>query len=192
MISCSWTIPKKIEETALHIAVENKYSKIVEILLDYHSVDVNIRTMHDNDGSIEQKTALHIAIEKNNLEIIKLLLECKMIDVNIKSYNSDSYEQKTALYVAVENENREITELLLMNDNIDPNIKSKSTVVIDKNKVKVKEPALFAAVRKENIDIINLLLKCKEINLDATNEKGKKAIETTANTKIKKLLIGHH
>lgn len=142
---------------------------------------------------IYEMTALHIALEKDNLEIIKTLLSCQNIDVNIKynlekhskfadmTYKAN--EEKTSLCMAIEKENIEAVRLLLSFKNINVNtpLKRKSEsyrkedqLVVEKEwwwsdeyfgKLEIKEEKtpLFISVEKGNLEIVKLLLPCKDI-----------------------------
>ena len=75
-----------IEKTALHIAIENGHTEIVQLLLSNPKININIKLkVYRNDCIIEEKTALFIAIENENIEIIKMLLSKSDIDINCMS-----------------------------------------------------------------------------------------------------------
>lgn len=66
-------------------------------------------------------------------------------------------------------ENKELVKLLLLNKGIDVNAMSKKC---DYYYVKYNETPLQAAIKKNNIDIVNLLLSNEEINFYIKNEYG--------------------
>ncbi|KAK8887436.1 hypothetical protein M9Y10_038480 [Tritrichomonas musculus] len=85
----------KIEKkTALHIAVQNCDTKIVQLLLADPKRDANTKYSLQKDQTYIQikkkkkktfeQTALHIAVEKQNAEIVQLLLSMSDTDVNAK------------------------------------------------------------------------------------------------------------
>ena len=49
---------------------------------------------------------------------------------------------------------------------------------------------MHLAVKKNNLEVIQLLLKNEEININIKDKQGKKPIDYTKNNKIKKLLKG--
>ena len=53
-------------------------------------------------------------------------------------------------------------------------------------------PALHFAVKKGNIEIINLLVSNANIDFEVTDKQGKRPIDITNNDTIKPLLIKHH
>ena len=102
-------------------------------------------------------TALNAATKESNIDIVKLLLSYKNIDVNRP--NIFEYEKykivKNALFIAVEVENVDIINILLEHG-VDINFLN-----IDHDREKT---ALEMAAEKGNHQIIELLLKCKNIN----------------------------
>ena len=50
---------------------------------------------------------------------------------------------------------------------------------------------LIEASRKDRTDICKMLVTHKDIDLDATNNDGKRAIDCTSKVAIKKILVGH-
>lgn len=70
----------KEKNTALQLAVKNKYLPAIESLLEYGaSISATNKTYHSYDGRVE--APLHIAVKENDLDIVKLLLSTR-IDVN--------------------------------------------------------------------------------------------------------------
>jgi ankyrin repeat protein len=89
-------------KTALHLAIEYEYPKIVEILAAAIETDLN---RPNNNGA----TPLIIAILNGHLEIVKILLGLGA-DVNAKDSNG-----RTAFYLASETGHTEIVQLLEKN-----------------------------------------------------------------------------
>ena len=111
-----------------------------------------------------------MAVEKGEIEIVKLFLQNKDLDINfvIKRFSyGKSYDTYTALYKAIIIKNNTLAKLLLSNDKIDPSIPYKS-VSVYKNKKKIDSSItpFFAAVENHNIEIINILLSNKNIDID--------------------------
>lgn len=87
-------------KTALHIAIEKGNRKIVKLLLENESIDVNIKSKAEHKRKflkekvaniiilVEQKTGLHLAIEKAEKEIVDILLLNRNIDANM-NYQSE-------------------------------------------------------------------------------------------------------
>lgn len=85
----------------MYLAVDLGNIKIVQLLIDYEKIDVNIKSTHyeflfekfidvENQQNKENsmnsdyiETALHNAVRKGNVDIIKLLLGNKNVDVNV-------------------------------------------------------------------------------------------------------------
>ncbi|KAK8899206.1 hypothetical protein M9Y10_001510 [Tritrichomonas musculus] len=183
----------KCKKAALHIAVQKKLFKYVELLLSNPRTDVNIlcesfkeywssgSTDYEADfndvdfyyinpkDDIEMSSAaLHMAVDNNDTEIVKLLLSHPNIDVNILSKSKNVSE--TALHRAVYKGNEEIIELLLSHPKIDVNIPTKDS----KSYTNGNKTALHIAYQKEKTKIIKLLLQRNDINVDALDNNQKK------------------
>ncbi|MBN1797398.1 MAG: ankyrin repeat domain-containing protein [Spirochaetales bacterium] len=89
----------KVENNALHIAIEYGYTEIAKYLIE-NDVDIN---SPDKDARVP----LYYAIRKNNGELISLLLKHR---ASIKTQNSD---ENDFLHLAVLNGNRTLIVLLL-------------------------------------------------------------------------------
>lgn len=71
------------EKTALHIAIENGHTEIVQFLISNPNIDINLKQkLYNNDCIMEEHTPLYIAIENEKTEIIKILLSHSDIDIN--------------------------------------------------------------------------------------------------------------
>lgn len=136
----------------LNIAIKNSNLDIVQSLLKHHDIDVNAKEKHISQKSNEkkegnEKNALLIAIQKDNLDVVKLLL----LNPNIKVNEICTNFLKETLYdlVSIPNEpNRlDIFDLYKTEEN----------------------SALHLAIIKGNIEIINLLLSHKEIDVNIIN-----------------------
>lgn len=93
--------------TPLIIASQEGYIKMVEFLLNYPEIDVNLNTNHGG-------TALIMACMTNQIEVVKLLLNHPNIDVNVATDRG-----ATALILACFQGHRDIVELLLKRSEID-------------------------------------------------------------------------
>ena len=133
--------------TPLTYAVEELKINLVKALLEDKKVDVNLP---DKNGV----TALIKAAQKDSVEIIKLLLEA---EANVNA--ADKYGN-TALSVICNSNGYNDSKIaeLLMNANADPNIFNSSG-----------QTALMVSVLRKNIDIIEILLKFENIDLDLQN-----------------------
>lgn len=67
---------------ALHDAVKNGDTEIVQVLVDFASTDINITT---NNRRRTCDTALHLAVGVRNLDIVKVLVRCERTDVSLKN-----------------------------------------------------------------------------------------------------------
>ena len=164
---------------ALHLAVENGHSQVVEILLEAGidaDADAN-KVVDDQDIDQEdfdgKRTALHLAACFGHPEVVKLLLEAKA-DVE----GSDKYG-RTALHLAAEKGNSDVVQLLLRaGSNKDAAQLSGKT-------------ALHWAAEKGHWDIVKILLEAGA-NKDATEHLRKTALHRAAqngHSEVVKLLL---
>ncbi len=146
---------KKI--STLNFAYEKDNKEIVKFLLKNSNIDANSTTeiyynkhysrkysyQHDNlkKEKIYSKTLLQLAIEKKDIEIIKLLVLNSSIDPNIQSI--DSYKLTNFF-----RRGSKIREWTINEEKTD------------------KKTALNMAVEYNNIDLVKLLLSCKNINVN--------------------------
>lgn len=166
----------KSEKTALFLAVEKGYSKIVQLLINHKDIDANEENIEENEKEGKKKlTALHLAVENEQIEIIKLLLSLNNIDVNPIEYDQicfDEHYEKTPLSIAVEKENLEIVQLLLSKNYINPNIiYNFYYYIIVMDGINHEKPItqitpLQSAIIKENKAIIQALLNSKKIDIN--------------------------
>lgn len=77
----------KRKEAALHIAIRKQYYKIIDILLNNESIDVNDLSIKEYrfykyERTKQMKSPLFLAIEKDDSKTVLLLLEKNNIDIN--------------------------------------------------------------------------------------------------------------
>lgn len=143
-------ILNEYHKTPLIIASELGYLEIMHILLSQGKADINqiFYSIECESGGCEyysrtanriEKTVLYLAIENNNLDIVKICLEQPNIDVNIPFLVKD------------------LTEL---------RIHKLSDYFDEPCPIKVKFSPLHLAVSMSNSDIIGLLLKHPNIDIN--------------------------
>ena len=158
-------------------------SRIVKLLLEQYDDIIDV-----NGYSNGCYTPLIDAIRNSRIEIVKILLHRKDILVNKPSSGSQNDQQNTPLHYAVNN-NSEILRLLLKRDDIDVNISNDdsdtplhycirySRIIanikeillhksIDLNKTSKGKSPLMIALNCGSIEITNLLLFQKGIQID--------------------------
>lgn len=121
----------------MYLAVRGGHLHSLEVLLSHEKVNPN------------KKFPLMAAVEKGSVELVKMLLLCTRINVNQHRHNSP----RTALVAAVVRKDFEIVRLLLKHETdtkVDPNL----------------EQPLVKAVKKESVQIVEMLLACPRINVN--------------------------
>ncbi|KAK8849908.1 hypothetical protein M9Y10_018497 [Tritrichomonas musculus] len=197
---------KEIEKTALHMAIENDNIELLKLLLSNEKLDLNV--LYDGYYYSEPnlKTALQMAVEKENIEMLQLLLSSNNIDINkasIIKYKNEKEKvkyEKTALFTAIEKGNENIIKLLLSFNGVDINKATKYRKKILKNlenddfeyyveRIIYDEISpLDIAVDLENLDIIQLLLNEKKINVNIRRKKEIIKMAPSENKIIKRIL----
>ena len=99
-------------ETPLHAAALEEHTAIVELLLDYAGIDVNL-------GDVPGWSPLHIAIFFYNTSIMELLLVRADIDVNLPDWHGD-----TPLHRVIKRGDIPMIKLLLDYPGIDVNLQN--------------------------------------------------------------------
>ncbi|KAK8838914.1 hypothetical protein M9Y10_032373 [Tritrichomonas musculus] len=181
----------RYEKNVLYAAVENENTEIVKILLNIEDIDVNFLNKKNEmiyeemRNSKSEETALYTAIDKSNLEIVDLLLSNNKIDVNIMNKYEDDDEnyEYTALYFAVDKGEIKIIESLLTKENIEINKLNKYE---DEEKT-----ALHNAVNNKNMNIIDILLRNKNIDIKVKDGRGNTPVDITEDEEIKLKLTNH-
>ena len=112
---------------------------------------------------------------------------------NFTEYKKTEEKSETALYFATKFGNIDIVKLLLTNKNVDVNVLN-NYYCIEKqfekdDKVQdEKKSSLHVACENENIEMIKTLLTNKYIDVNIKDKQGKKPIDYTITSEIKKLL----
>lgn len=138
--------------------------------------------MESPEENYKLMSPLHAATANENLDIIQLLLENESIDANAISIelsnNPDGNgkrifrKKRTALAIAIENESVETVKLLISSEKVDPNLPKTFFHYRDEHeewssKIDGKERhPLHLAIYKNNIEIVQLLLNSKRIDLN--------------------------
>lgn len=171
--------------------IENNYVSIVKIILNNFEDDIDKTLQRYEEKGC--KTFLSLAIENENIEIVKYLIN----DLNastsyfVTDFLYDSMEfctNKTLLYLAVERENAEIVRVLLENkcfsnskenyydkdyynenffieeDTENANAYNNKIIFVHETKI-----ALVTAVENGDKDIVELLLKDEQIDVNRIN-----------------------
>ena len=149
------------EITAFHAAVELGDIEIVRLLLEYDDFDFNLQFIssgyffyHLQTESNEKlwllktTTALNTAIENQCFEIVKLLLSNKKVDVNSPLL----IRKNTKKY-----------------DYLDHSYYNPYKMEFDDVNIEEKSPLLMA-IKKRNIDVVKLLIKHEELDINFINK----------------------
>ena len=199
------------EFTPLYSAIDNYYDRteFIMLLLSHPKVDINIKCKEEfnqkwsllayffftigsfesilelkipfnksiiNCGGLVVKSALYCAVERYKIKIINALLERPELDINCKSF-SKGYNNVTLTEA-------EISEFLLKYPDADE--------IKNVGEEEIQETSLHIAVKKGNIEIINLFASNANIDFEVTDKQGKRPIDITDNDTIKSLLTKHH
>ena len=177
-------------ETALIVGSKHGYSDIVRLLLGIENIDVN-KGLTDTG-----LTALIAASMNGHYQIVESLLDHNLIMVNIGLLTTG----ENSLLAAIRNKHEDVVKLLLRNSEVDVNLglkNGKSPLIvassrfdssisivksllskpgIDANKAVFNgQTALIFAVKTGNYEIVELLLRCPQIDTDLVDEEYKTA-----------------
>lgn len=180
----------------INLFVENNYVFIVKKILDSsQEFDINKHFEYERVDYLERKNLLTIAVEHENIEIVKYLINNKNTSVYdnlvlMNTYTDWCYTSKSILYLAVEKENKEIVDILVQErSKIEPkffiitdNFKRFDYISDDENRylndpdykrifVDERKSALSVAVENGDVEIVELLLKDKQTNVNDVNSK---------------------
>eukprot|EP00942_MAST-04A_sp_MAST-4A-sp1_P011550 g11550.t1 len=139
--------------TALYIACKRGHVEVVDALLKYDSIDINIATSDTGE------TSFYTACQRGHLQVVNALLKSDSIDINIATSDND----QTSFYVACKGGHVEVVNALLKHDSID----------INKATSDNGETPLYVACKGGHIEIVNALLKHDSIDINkATIDNG--------------------
>ena len=136
---------KEDQVSALFYACKNRHKEIVEQLVAFPYIDLNIQ--HAKDGA----TALHVATEHGNVEILRLLIQHPYINVNL-----GEDEGHTALMLASSTGQLDLMQMLLDHPKIDVN----KLTNFDRT------TALYIACLNKQTNAVNLLLAQPQTNVN--------------------------
>ena len=148
--------------TALHYACMKGHDKVVDLLCQQKSIDINVVFRYD-------ETPLITATRYNREKVVGVLLRQQNIDIN---YQKDG--GKTALHEACKNNNLGIVKLLCQHPNIDVNIQATRDA-----------SPLHLACERGSLYIFKILLEHPSINVYTRDSSGKTPIEKATEN-------GHH
>lgn len=137
----------------LHIVCHKGFSTILKLLLKQPSISVNVRDNCDN-------TPLHVAAKEGNLYIVELLLQHKNIRINATNIRRETPFHLT-LRFATEHDDCALAKLFL----------SYSTVNVNAQTYVPDETPIVYAILSEFTEVVELLLKRSDINLDIQYKK---------------------
>lgn len=150
------------DNTALHVAINNKNSYIAKLFLKQENIDVNLQDKFGN-------TALHLALKKGYKEykdICDSILSMNNINLNLQ--NSDG---ETPLHIALKKGYKtDIIEHILQNKNIDINLQ-------DKNGNAALHLLALEYYGYENKKLLEKFLSYDKININLKNTKNKTALD---------------
>lgn len=148
--------------TALHIAAQKNQIEMLEMLdtmLEIKGIQVNATTKNGY-------TPLHLAVVHNNASAVLHLLNYQGIDVNCSNH-----EAETPLHIAVEHGNLAIINYLTNREYASAGINRQNSLGLT---------PLNLAVTKKRADIVQALLKVKNINVNMLNKYGETALHQAA------------
>ena len=162
------------EISALNLVIKRKKIEMAKLLLKHPKINVNLKS----NPQLNEETPLLASFRNGTLEIFKLLLQHPSIDVNVINEGMlDS--NKTVLQAAFGKWDTRAIKLLLKKKDINVNLAL--TEEFDQNKmpdhfknIKTKgneESLLIRAIEKEDVEIVDLLLKRNQINVNYLNTK---------------------
>ena len=190
-------------ETALIVAAKHGYSDIVTLLLDKESIDVN-KGLTDTG-----LTALIAASKNGHYSVVQSLLDHPLILVNIGLLTTG----ENSLLAAIRNKHEEVVKLLLRNSEVDVNLGLKNgksplivaTSIVNSSSSIVKlllskpeintntavfdgQTALMYAVKLGNYEIVELLLRCPQVETDLVDEEYKTAEDLALENSFAKII----
>lgn len=139
--------------TLLHIAVENEFRRVVEVLLELPRRDINVT---NNDGC----TVLYLASARGYISMVELLLKVPLVDVNISDNRG-----RTPLLIATVRGHLDTVRVLLRLPNI----------LVNSSDNAGNSP-LHVAANRGHIRILKMLLVMPNIDVNAQDNEGHTAL----------------
>lgn len=155
----------KAGDTPLLLAVKNGRLEVVKILLQNKEIDVNAA---DRDGM----TPLSLAVRHRHQGIVNILLGASHISLD----RADS-EGRTPLFYAVAAGELPVVQLLLKR-------KAKTDTITTDGKTLYHAAFWSLPFILVNIDIIKLLLECKNIDINASDKNGNTALSLAIDNRL--------
>ncbi|KAK8839044.1 hypothetical protein M9Y10_032510 [Tritrichomonas musculus] len=157
------------EKTVLQRAVDDKNHEIAKLLLNNKSIDVNAKLM---DPPTKPEKDIW---DQHEIENIKVSNKEHFDEAGYSAISTRHIDEKTLLSIAVDNDDVEMVSILLGNENIDINAKSTMKhykhFINDKGEEEEEKKhemftPLYFAVEKENVQIVQLLVNHKNIDVN--------------------------
>lgn len=139
-------------DTALHIAARNNQTEMIKELLNVHG-------LRANETNNKGLTPLHIAIVEHNGSVVQYLVNHNKININVISGNM----RRTPLHTAIAFKYYEMVEYLTSHEKVSLSINLKDALGYT---------PLHLAVKGGRSDIVQLLLKVKDIDVNSTDNSG--------------------
>lgn len=141
---CQWGA----KETALHIAINQGDTEIVDCLLTHLPYDQRLEYLRQVNP--EGYNALFLAIRKNNEAIVKSLLTHLKPEDRL-TYKQQIIKNANALFLAIRENNAVLVQLLLSNLNYEERLTYQTEIINETT-------ALTIAAKKGQLNIVELLL----------------------------------
>ncbi|GES58921.1 hypothetical protein ATEIFO6365_0003020400 [Aspergillus terreus] len=160
-------------KTVLMVAAENRHKEVVEALLHVGSAFAD--AMAENGD-----TALFLAVARRDIEITRILLYDGMADPNLgclKNNYSDIVEilletskidPNPGFQAAIATWQIPLVRIFLSLPGVDPNIEDRTT----------GETPLVTATRRQDLEMVRVLLQSKTVDVNARNSRGETALMT--------------
>lgn len=155
------------------VAVKKGNLEIVKLLLDKNKIDVNERSLKNNNSVSNQNTPLAAAVINRDIDMVKLLLAQPDINVNLQSFCVNSFstqdkekEEMTPLHFAIKNNDAKMVEFLINQANINVNNEKIVKIVGEPDQIKSKQTPLSLAVEANYPKIVQILVSKNEIDIN--------------------------
>ncbi len=161
-------LTNRLDETALHIAVDEEHEQIIAELLRYRlgTIDVNLQ---DQDGY----TPLHVAAEQRSPTQAQMLIDDRRVDVNMRTRDS---ERSGALHIAAEYGNDEVVRALLSDADINVNLLNR-----------LDQTALHVAAYHGREQVVSILLDIPTIDLTLLDYRDRSAYRLAADKGLRRI-----